>query len=105
MRKAEAQALWDQVSTLAAAAIGRLEDDGVVERSVVPDTDDAIAEECLREVLKMVLGPGNVNHRLAAARLMLAYTKPSPPTVAETRDMLAANRDVKELMAALLGSQ
>jgi hypothetical protein len=52
MRKAEAQALWDQVSTLAAAAIGRLEDDGVVERSVVPDTDDAIAKECLREAFK-----------------------------------------------------
>jgi hypothetical protein len=45
MRKAEAQALWDQASTLADAAMGRLEDDGVVERVVVPDTDDAIAKD------------------------------------------------------------
>jgi hypothetical protein len=105
MRKAEAQALWDQASTLADAAMGRLEDDGVVERVVVPDTDDAIAKKCLREAFKMALGPGNVSHRLAAARLVLAYTKPRPPTVAETRDLLTANGDIERLLAALLGSQ
>ena len=76
-----------------------------IERAVVPDTDDAIAKECLREAIKMTLGPGNVNHRLAAARLVLIYTKPRPPSVVETRDMLTANRDVEELMTALLGSQ
>ena len=37
MRKAEAQALWDEASTLADAAIQRLEEQGVVERVVIPD--------------------------------------------------------------------
>src|SRR5215475_13394611 len=39
LRKAEAQALWDKASTLADLAIQRLEDQGLVERVVVPDTD------------------------------------------------------------------
>jgi len=69
MRKAEAQALWDEASTLADAAMKRLEEQGVVERVVVPDTDDAIAKACLREAFTMSLGPGNVRQRLAAARL------------------------------------
>ena len=105
MRKAEAQALWDKASTLADAAMQRLEAQGVVERVVVPDTDDAIAKECLREAIKMTLGPGNVNHRLAAARLVLTYTKPRPASVVETQELLAANRDAERLIAALLGSQ
>jgi len=105
MRKAEAQALWDKAAAFADAAMKRLEDDGVVERAVVPDTDDAIAKECLREAIKLALGPGNVNHRLAAARLVLAYAKPRPPRVVETQELLAANRDAERLMAALLGSQ
>jgi hypothetical protein len=105
MRKAEAQALWDKASTLADAAMGRLEDDGVVERAVIPDTDDAIAKECLREAIRLALGPGNVNHRLAAARLVLTYTKPRPPSVVETQELLAANRDAERLIAALLGFQ
>jgi hypothetical protein len=94
MRKAEAQVLWDRAATLADAAMGRLEDDGVVERVVVPDTDDAIAKGCLREA-----------HRLAAARLVLTYTKPRPSTVAETQDLLTANGDTERLLAALLGFQ
>jgi hypothetical protein len=105
MRKAEAQVLWDRASILADAAMKRLEEQGVVERVVIPDTDDDIAKKAVREAFKMTLGPGNVNHRLAAARLVLAYTKPRPSTVGETRDMLTANRDTERLMAALLGSQ
>jgi hypothetical protein len=105
MRRAEAQALWDQASTLADIAMKWLEQQGVVERVVVPDTDDAIAKDCLREAFKMTLGPGNVTQRLAAARIVLAYTKPRPAGVVETREMLTANRDVERLLAALLGSQ
>src|SRR5262249_51288351 len=44
MRKAEAQALWDKATIFADAAMQRLEEQGVVERVVVPDTDDAIAK-------------------------------------------------------------
>jgi hypothetical protein len=105
MRKAEAQALWDKATTLADAAMKRLEDQGVVERVVIPDTDDDIAKNALREAFKLALGPGNVNHRLAAARLVLTYTKPRPPAVAETRDLLTANGDIERLLAAMLGSQ
>ena len=72
---------------------------------VVPDTDDAIAKACLHEAFTKSLGPGNVRQRLAAARLVLTYTKPKPPTVAETHDVLTANGDTERLLAALLGSQ
>ena len=103
MRKAEAQALWDKASTLADAAMERLAEQGVVEHVVVPDTDDAIAKTALHEALKLALGPGNLRDRLAAARLVLTYTKPLPPTVAETQGLLATLRDA-ELLAALLGA-
>jgi hypothetical protein len=105
MRKAEAHVLWDRAATLADAAMKRLEDDAVVERAVIPDTDDAIAKECLREAIRMALGPGNVNDRLAAARLVLTYTKPRPASVVETQELLAANGHAERLLAALLGSQ
>ena len=105
MRKAEAQALWDEASTLAEGAMKRLEEQGVVERVVVPDTDDAIAKACLHEAFTMALGPGNVRQRLAAARLVLTYTKPKPPTVTEAHDLLTANGDTERLLAAMLGSQ
>jgi hypothetical protein len=105
MRKAEAQALWDKATTFADAAMKRLEDQGVVERMVVPDTDDDIAKAALHEAFRLTFGPGNVSDRLAAARLMLTYTKPRPPTVVETRDLLTANGDIERLLAALLGSQ
>jgi hypothetical protein len=105
MRKAEAQALWDKASTLADAAMKRLEDQGVVERVVVPDTDNDLAKKALHEALKLTLGPGNVKDRLAAARLVLTYTKPLPPSAAETQDLLTVNGDTERLLAALLGSQ
>src|SRR5712671_4125980 len=57
MRKAEAHALWDQASTLADAAMKRLEAQGVVERAVVPDTDDDLAKKALHEAFKLALGP------------------------------------------------
>src|SRR5258706_8779590 len=57
MRKAEAQALWDKASALADAAMKRLEDQGAVERVVVPDTDDDIAKKALHEAFKLALGP------------------------------------------------
>ena len=105
MRRAEAQALWDKASTLADAAMKRLEDQGVVERVVAHDTDDDIAKRALHEAIKPALGPGNAKDRLAAARLVLTYTKPRPPSAAETQSLLAADRDAERLLAALLGSQ
>jgi len=105
MRKAEAQALWDKASALADAAMKRLEDQGAVECVVVPDTDDDIAKKALHEAFKLALGPGNAKDRLAAARLVLTYTKPRPPSAAETQSLLAANKDAERLLAALLGSQ
>jgi hypothetical protein len=83
----------------------RLEDQGAVERVVVPDTDDDIAKKALHEAFKLALGPGNAKDRLAAARLVLTYTKPRPPSAAETQSLLAANGDAERLLAALLGSQ
>jgi hypothetical protein len=105
MRKADAQALWDKATTLADAAMKRLEEQGVVERVVIPDTDDDIAKKALREAFTLALGPGNVRDRLAAARLVLTYTKPRPLTVADTQAFLTAHKDTEKLMAAMLGAQ
>jgi hypothetical protein len=105
MRKTEAQALWDKATTFADAAMKRLEQQGAVERVAAPDTDDEIAKQALHEAFRLTFGPGNVSDRLAAARLVLTYTKPRPPTVAETRDLLTANGETERLLAALLGSQ
>ena len=58
MRKAEAQALWDEASTLADGAMKRLEEQGVVERVVVPDTDDAIAKSVFTRHSRCHLDPG-----------------------------------------------
>ena len=68
-------------------------------------SDDDIAKEALREAFRLTFGPGNVRDRLAAARLVLTYTKPRPPTVGETQDLLTAHADTERLLAALLGSQ
>ncbi len=57
MRRAQAQALSAKASTLADVAMKRLEEQGVVERVVAPDADDATAEEALREAVKLALGP------------------------------------------------
>jgi hypothetical protein len=69
----------------------RLEDQGAVERVVVPDTDDAMPTKPCRKHSSWSLPPGNVRHRLAATRLVLTYTKPPPPTVAGTQDLLPAS--------------
>src|SRR5258708_24516516 len=61
MRKAGAQALWDKATTFADTAMKRLEEQGAVERVVIPDTDDEIANRALHEALKLALEPGNVN--------------------------------------------
>jgi len=36
---------------------------------------------------------------------VLTYTKPRPPSVVETRELLTAHEDAERLMAALFGSQ
>jgi hypothetical protein len=83
----------------------RLAEQGGVEHVTVPDTDDDIAKKALHEAFTLAFGPGNVRDRLAAARVVLAYSKPRPPTVAETHDLLTAHKDNERLMAALLGAQ
>jgi hypothetical protein len=56
MRKAKAQALWDKATIFADAAMKRLEDQGIFERVVTPDTDDEIAKAALHEAFKLALG-------------------------------------------------
>jgi hypothetical protein len=105
MRKAEAQALWDKAATLADAAMERLAEQGVVERAPIPDSDDEIAKQALQAACTLTFGPGPVRSRLAAARIVLTYTKPTPPSVVATRDLLTAHKDVETLMEALLGAR
>jgi hypothetical protein len=80
MRKAEAMVLWDTAGKIADAIIGALEADGVLPEAVIPDSDDAVAKACLRELAVIAFGPGKDRRtKLMALHALLKYTK-GPPT-------------------------
>jgi hypothetical protein len=80
MRKAEAMALWDSAGEIADTIIGALEADGALPEAVIPDSDDAVAKACLRELAVIAFGPGKDQRtKLMAMYALLKYTK-GPPT-------------------------
>jgi hypothetical protein len=79
MRKAEAMALWDVAGKTADMIIGVLEADGVLPETVIPDSDDALAKACLRELAVIAFGPGKDRRtKLMALYALLKYTKGRP---------------------------
>jgi len=79
MRKAEAMALWDTAGKIADTIIGALEADGVLPEGVIPDSDDAVAKACLRELAVIAFGPGKDQRtKLMALHALLKYTKGPP---------------------------
>ena len=79
MRKAEAMALWDTAGEIADRIIGALEADGVLPEAVIPDSDDAVAKACLRELAVIAFGPGKDQRtKLMALYALLKYTKGRP---------------------------
>jgi hypothetical protein len=79
MRKAEAMALWDAAGKIADSLVKGLEADGVLPEAVIPDSDDALAKACLRELAVIVFGPGKDQRtKLMALYALLKYTKSRP---------------------------
>jgi hypothetical protein len=79
MRKAEAMALWDTAGKTADSIVRALEADGVLPETVIPDSDDAVAKACIRELAVIAFGPGNDQRRkLMALYALLKYTKGLP---------------------------
>ena len=79
MRKAEAMALWDTAGEIADRIVRALEANGVLPEAVIPDSDDALAKACLRELVVIVFGPGNDQRtKLMALYALLKYTKGRP---------------------------
>jgi len=84
MQRAEAMAAWERAAILADEAMRQLYERGDLPAMTVPDRDDALANQAIREAFKMALGPGPLSDKLDALRLVLKYTKALPPTVAHT---------------------
>jgi hypothetical protein len=79
MRKAEAMAQWDTAGEIADRIVKALEADGVLPETVIPDSDDAVAKACIRELAVIAFGPGNDQRRkLMALYALLKYTKGRP---------------------------
>jgi hypothetical protein len=79
MRRAEAMALWDTAGQIADNIVKALEADGVLPEAVIPDSDDAVAKACLRELAVIVFGPGkDLRTKLMALHALLKYTKARP---------------------------
>jgi len=105
MRRAEAMAKWARADALADEAMRQMQEQGVL--PTTPDgaiTDEALANAAIREALKMALGPSILSDKLAAARLVLTYTKAKPPTVAHTRALIGrhGHDDQTGLLRALI---
>jgi hypothetical protein len=79
MRKAEAMALWHTAGEIADSIVRALEADGVLPEAVIPDSDDAVAKACIRELAVIAFGPGKDQRtKLMALYALLKYTKGRP---------------------------
>jgi hypothetical protein len=98
-------AMWACADALADEAMKRMQERGIL--PMTPDgaiTDEALANAAIREALKMALGPSILSDKLAAARLVLTYTKSKPPTVAHTRALIGrhGHHDQPGLLRAMM---
>jgi hypothetical protein len=79
MRKAEAMALRHTAGEIADSIVRALEADGVLPEAVIPDSDDAVAKACIRELAVIAFGPGKDQRtKLMALYALLKYTKGRP---------------------------
>jgi hypothetical protein len=103
MRRAEAMAAWEVAGMLADEAMRQLQARGDLPAVTVPDSDDALANQAIREAFKMALGPGSLGDKLDALRVVLRYTKALPPAVAHTLiTRHGAGHDQTGLLRAML---
>ena len=95
MRKEEAQRMWSVAETQADNIIQTLKTEGVLpatsstatataidataaNNSVVPDTEDGMAEAALKEAFKLALGPTGKRAKLQALDTVMKYTRLKP---------------------------
>ena len=101
-RKAEAQVPWGKAFG-PRRRMKRLEDQGAVERVVVPDTDDAIANEAPAGSIQVdPWAPGKRQTSTCSVGCP-ACTKPRPPTVLGRRAFQPGSREVEDLRSGPIG--
>jgi hypothetical protein len=81
------------------AAMRSLEAQGVVLADVLPDTDEAMANAALRELLIIAISPGNARTKLQAINTLLAFTKAKPT---ERRAIRRTSNTTDEWMQSVL---
>jgi hypothetical protein len=101
-RKAEARNSRGAKPSALADARSRLETKAPVERVVVPDTDEAIANEDLREAFKLTIGARETPD-INLLGWLPTYTKPRPPTVLGGRAFQPGRREVEDLLGGPIG--
>jgi hypothetical protein len=95
MRRRTAKRLWAKAEQAADRFIKMLEDEGDLPQITVPDSDDGMAKEALKEAFKLAIVPGDLKIKMAAIRTVLDFTKSKPEskskvTVQTAEDWLKA---------------
>lgn len=88
MRKEEAEQHWARARVLADKFIKVMEQKNVVEEVVVPDSEEAMAKEALREAFVMAVSPLEAKSKIAAINTVLNFTKAKP----ESKSKLTINK-------------
>jgi hypothetical protein len=100
MRRAEAEAAWDEASKRADMAVRGLEVSGVVPTDVITGTDEELAKAALHAAAVIALGPmSDKRTKLHALKIVLDYTKAKPE---ERRAISKASNPTDEWMQSVL---
>jgi len=59
--------------------------DDDLDRSIVPEKDEDLARKALIEVAAIALGPTSFKNKLAAAKIVLDFTKQKPATKVDAK--------------------
>ena len=79
MRVEEADALWATARDQAKRFIEIMEDEGLLDKSAVPGSDEGKAKVALEEMVAIVLSPlSHQGTKISAARTVLEWTKSKP---------------------------
>jgi hypothetical protein len=100
MRKAEAQKAWAAAGELADTIMRGFEALSIVPEEVIPDTDEALAKAALREACVLALGPGSHRTKLAAAVIVLRFTRVPPAACVRASTPPSAQAWLKDAIVA-----
>jgi thioesterase domain-containing protein len=88
MTRAQAEKKWAKAEKLSEKFIKTMEDIGQLPEVVVPESEEALAKEALKEAFKLAVGPYNGQTKNAAIRTVLEWTKAKP----ESKSKLTINK-------------